>query len=301
MRDDSLDTSATVGEKSLLRSKPLTERYGLVSPTIQTRLAFGNQLPSHRMQIEDFVKAYQAKSDEELIQLAAAPEHLTSEARVALQGELSRRRISVAEDSGESQNNGVKQVSGRPLREDCGRLNGKVWAIVTGSTDISQPLPVVLQITAPAVILSTIAIITARKEVREILASGAGAHPLAHRFWNGFINYSAWFVGWMAFSFVFRCHLHGVGAWPDLSSAGFFRTHSGTVESLPPFIFASLGSRSDNGRRFDSVGYRRLLDIAPIASAPLWLCDLGSFICTRGSSSSRRVTILSGSASSNSG
>ena len=58
------------------------------------------------MQIEDFVRVYQAKSDEELIQLAVAPEQLTSDARVALQGELSRRRISVAEDSGESQNNG---------------------------------------------------------------------------------------------------------------------------------------------------------------------------------------------------
>jgi hypothetical protein len=82
------------------------------------------------MQIEDFVKVYQAKSDEELIQLAAAPEQLTSEAHVALQGELSRRRINVAEDSGESQNNGVERFLARPLREDCGRLNGKVWAIL---------------------------------------------------------------------------------------------------------------------------------------------------------------------------
>jgi hypothetical protein len=81
------------------------------------------------MQIEDFVKVYQAKSDEELIQLAIAPELLTSEARLALQGELSRRRISVAEDSGESQNNGREQVS-KSDTGDCGRLSGKVWAIL---------------------------------------------------------------------------------------------------------------------------------------------------------------------------
>ena len=56
-----------------------------------------------------------------------------------------------------------------------------------------------------------------------------------------------------------------------------------------------------NGRRFDSVGDRRLLDDPPIAGAPLWLSGLGGFICTRGSSASRRVTILSGSTSSYSG
>jgi hypothetical protein len=46
------------------------------------------------MQIEDFLRVYQEKSDEELIQLAVVPEQLTSEARLALHGELSRRSIS---------------------------------------------------------------------------------------------------------------------------------------------------------------------------------------------------------------
>jgi hypothetical protein len=56
------------------------------------------------MQIQDFVKAYEVKSDEELMQLAAAREQLTPEARLALQSELSRRQISIAERSGASQN-----------------------------------------------------------------------------------------------------------------------------------------------------------------------------------------------------
>jgi hypothetical protein len=75
------------------------------------------------MQIEDFVRVYQAKSDEELIQLAAAPEQLTSEARLALRGELSRRRITVAEDSGESQNNWEEQISGKAFLHIRERLS----------------------------------------------------------------------------------------------------------------------------------------------------------------------------------
>lgn len=39
--------------------------------------------------MQDFVKVYQSKSDDELNQLAAAREQLTFEARLALEGELS--------------------------------------------------------------------------------------------------------------------------------------------------------------------------------------------------------------------
>jgi hypothetical protein len=161
------------------------------------------------MQIEDFVKVYQAKSDEELIQLAAAPEHLTSEARVALQGELSKRRISVAEDSGESQNNGGEPVSDKAA---TGGLRGAEWQGVGDFvTEVLQTyhshFRLYFQITAPAVILSTIAIITARNEVREISRHlPRGGELLAHHteiLEMGLINYSAWFVSWIAFSFVF--------------------------------------------------------------------------------------------------
>jgi LAS superfamily LD-carboxypeptidase LdcB len=65
------------------------------------------------MQIQDLVKAYEAKSDEELMQLATAREQLTPEARLALESELSRRQISIAERSGASQNEGKWHDSGR--------------------------------------------------------------------------------------------------------------------------------------------------------------------------------------------
>ena len=50
-----------------------------------------------------FLKTYQTKSDEEIVQLAAAPDQLTSEARFALQSELSRRHINIAEKAEGSQ------------------------------------------------------------------------------------------------------------------------------------------------------------------------------------------------------
>lgn len=196
------------------------------------------------MQIEDFVKAYQAKGDEELIQLAAAPEDLTSEARVALQGELSRRRISVAEDSGESQSNGVEQVSGKAA---TGGLREAEWQGVGDFvTEVLRTyhshFRLYFQITAPAVIISTIAIITARKEVREILRPLArGAHPLAHQILEiGFINYSAWFVSWIAFSFVFGAICIAL----EESVAGFTPSAWSSFvhirERLSPFLRLSL-------------------------------------------------------------
>ena len=97
------------------------------------------------MQTEDFVKVYQAKSDEELIQLAFRTYH------------------------------------------------SHFWLY--------------FQITAPAVIISTIVFIAARNEVRHIWRHlPRGVELLAHdaemlEIW--LINWSAWFVSWIASSFVF--------------------------------------------------------------------------------------------------
>jgi hypothetical protein len=161
------------------------------------------------MPIEDFVKVYQAKGDEELIQLAIAPEQLTPEARVALQGELSRRRIRVAEDSGASQNTGGDYDSGKTATGETPEVEWQgVGDFVTGVLrTYHSHFWLYFQITAPAVIVSTIAIIIARNEVREISRHlPRGVELLAHQteiLEMGLINYSAWFVSWIAFSFVF--------------------------------------------------------------------------------------------------
>jgi hypothetical protein len=198
------------------------------------------------MQIEDFVKVYQATSDEELIQLAVAPELLTSEARLALQGELSRRRISVPEDSGESQDDGGEQVSGKSA---AGGLREAEWQGVGDFvTEVLRTYHnhfwLYFRITAPAVIISTIAIITARYEVREISRHlPRGVELLAHRteiLEIGLINYSSWFVSWIAFSFVFGAICIAL----EESVAGFTPSAWSSFvhirERLSPFLRLSL-------------------------------------------------------------
>jgi len=198
------------------------------------------------MKIQDFVRIYQEKSDEELIQLAVAPELLASEARLALQGELSRRRISVAEDSGESQDNRGEQVSGKSA---TGGLREAEWQGVGDFvTEVLRTYHnqfwLYFRITAPAVIISTIAIITGRHEVREIsrnLPRGVGL--LAHRteiLEIGLINYSSWFVSWIAFSFVFGAICIAL----EESVAGFTPSAWSSFvhlrERLSPFLRLSL-------------------------------------------------------------
>ncbi|MGA2697187.1 MAG: hypothetical protein ABSE92_14080 [Terriglobales bacterium] len=53
------------------------------------------------MQIDDLVRAYQAKTDEELLQLVNDPTQLTPEAVNVLNGELAKRRITLAPKRGE--------------------------------------------------------------------------------------------------------------------------------------------------------------------------------------------------------
>jgi len=198
------------------------------------------------MQIEDFVKAYQAKSDEELIQLSAATEQLTSEARVALQGELSRRRIRIAEDSSASEKTCGECDSGKTA---TGGLPEVEWQGVGDFvTEVLRTyhshFRLYFQITAPAVIISTIAIITARNEVREISRHlPRGVELLAHNteiLEIGIINYSAWFVSWIAFSFVFGAICIAL----EESMAGFIPSAWNSFvhirERLSPFLRVSL-------------------------------------------------------------
>jgi len=160
------------------------------------------------MQIADFVKGYQVKSDEELIQLAAAPDQLTAEAHIALHGELSRRQINIVEDSPVSQrygdSNDAVQVAVSRRLQQVGRQGVGDFVAETLRT-YHTDFWLYFKIAAPAVIISTFAIITSRHEVRGILRHlPRGAGLLANHILEiGLINYSAWFVTWMAFSFMF--------------------------------------------------------------------------------------------------
>jgi hypothetical protein len=160
------------------------------------------------MQIQDFVKVYQAKSDEELIQLATTREQLTSEARLALQGELSRRQISTAEDSGASQGDGHDAAHASASE----RLQEGEWQGV--GDFVSEVLRtyhshfwLFFKITAPAVIISAIAIIMGRNEAREIAQHLPRGFDFPwyriEMFEIGLVIFSQFLVSWMAFSFSY--------------------------------------------------------------------------------------------------
>ncbi len=198
------------------------------------------------MQTEAIVKIYQKKTDEELILLAAVSEQLTSDALVALQGELSRRRINVAKDSCASQNNGGEYDSGKTAMggSQVVELQGVGDFVAEVLRTYHNHFWLFFQITAPAVIISTIVILTARNEVREISRHlPRGVQLLAHHaeiieMW--IINYSAWFISWIAFSCVFGAICIAL----EESVAGFapsaWSSFLDIRERLSPFLRLSL-------------------------------------------------------------
>jgi hypothetical protein len=162
------------------------------------------------MQIQDFLKVYQAKSDDELMRLAAAPEHLTSEALTGLQSELSKRRISIPEGSGSFQKNGDSRAAnhithGERLGNRERQGVGDFVAEVLGT--YHSHFWLFFKITAPAVIISTIAIVMGRNEGREIarhLPRGFGLLAYKTKIFEIWLaNLSAYLVSWIAFSFSF--------------------------------------------------------------------------------------------------
>jgi hypothetical protein len=201
------------------------------------------------MQTEDFLKVYQAKTDEELIQLAAVPEQLTSEARLALHGELSRRSISIPDNPEASQPNGDEHDVRRTAaieRRQAGDVQGRGVADFVAEVlkTYHSHFWLFFKINAPAVIISTIAIIAARNEVREI------SRPLlrdldlaAHRteiLEMQLLNYSAWILSWIAFSFVFGATCIAVEECAAGFTASAWRSFLNIRERVAPFLGLSL-------------------------------------------------------------
>jgi hypothetical protein len=194
------------------------------------------------MQIQDIVKVYETKTDEQLMQLAAAEEQLTSEARLALQSELSRRRISYAASLAS-----LKDVPHHDARyataEDTlqeGERQGVGEFVAGVLRTYHNHFWLIFKITAPAVIISTIAIITGRNEGREIAHHlPRGFEPFAYRtqILQIFLsNFLAWLVSWMVFSFAFGATCIAV----EEIAAGFrpsaWRSLLNVRERLGPFL-----------------------------------------------------------------
>ena len=196
------------------------------------------------MQIHEFAEYYRAKSDEELIQLAAVQDQLTAEARIALHGELSRRQIDIVEDSPASQGDGGDAVLAVSQRLQPGERQGVGNFVAEALRTYHADFWLYFKIAAPAVIISTFAIITSRHEVREISRHlPRGIELLQHHteiLEIGLINYSAWFVSWIAFSFMFGATCIAV----EEKAAGFspsaWRSFLNIRERLGSFLRVSL-------------------------------------------------------------
>ena len=111
------------------------------------------------MQMQDFIKAYQAKTDEELVELAGTPEHLTSDAQLALKSELSRRNINVAQHLaavgtfGTSAPAGIAKTSA--LGESDNQPRGVHQFVAEVLSIYHKHFWLFFKITAPAVVVGT--------------------------------------------------------------------------------------------------------------------------------------------------
>lgn len=169
------------------------------------------------MYIEDLAKAYEAKTDEELQQLAKHSEQLTPEAQAALRGELAKRRIDALEHLNVPEESNQSRTQ-QPM--NCETLLPHDSPAV--GEFVSEVLRVYhhqfwffIKLTAPAVVIGYIAIFMGRYEGREIAQHlPRGPEILAHRteilqIW--LVNFSGYIVSWMAFSVSFAAICSAVG------------------------------------------------------------------------------------------
>jgi hypothetical protein len=152
------------------------------------------------MQIEDLVKAYYEKSDEELMRLGASMGHLTAEAQLALRAELSRRHLNVEEE----QRADDHAITGRPRireRQDVVKFVAEVLSVYHARFWLF------FNITVPAVIISTAALIMRRRlewEIARQLPRGMRlSGDLTALIEATALSFSVYLISWMVFSLAF--------------------------------------------------------------------------------------------------
>jgi len=161
------------------------------------------------MDIHDLVQAYESKTDEELLQLAADREQLTPEAHSALTSELEKRRL-----DGAARSNHLKDVGhALTLQPQAGKTLLHRDSHSTGDF-IAEVIRVYhghfwlfAKLVFPAVVLGYIAIFMGRSEIREI-----GRHlPKGFEFRSyqtevielWLTTLTSYLVSWMVFCFSF--------------------------------------------------------------------------------------------------
>jgi hypothetical protein len=159
------------------------------------------------MQIQDLTNLYQAKTDEELLRLAANSEQLTPEAHSVLTSELARRRIGVTDyleshiDEGEKARTHWLSLPSHPT--GVGEFVEEVLRVYR------YQFWFFIKLVAPAVVVGYIAVLMGRNEGREIarqLLRVPISEIIKHRtefveIWLA--NSAGYLVSWIAFSFSF--------------------------------------------------------------------------------------------------
>jgi hypothetical protein len=160
------------------------------------------------MQIQDLARAYQTKTDEELLELATESEQLTPEAHSALTTELARRRIDswtlkVQERSDQGSIDPLRSRAhqSRPEAHAVGEFIAEVLRVYQGE------LWLFAKLTGTAVVVGYLALMLGRNEGREIARHlPRGVALLGHRtelFEIWLANTAGYFVSWMASCFSF--------------------------------------------------------------------------------------------------
>jgi hypothetical protein len=166
------------------------------------------------MQIQDLARAYEAKTDEELLQSAMESESLTLEAQYALTGELARRRINGAEhlkvkERSDQGGIGKPESRGSPESQAVGKFIAEVVRVY------HRQLWLFVRLTGPAVLVGYFALLLGRNEGREIASHLPRDFTiLSHRIefleiWLA--NTTGYFVSWMASYFSFGAICSAVG------------------------------------------------------------------------------------------
>lgn len=204
------------------------------------------------MQMPDLAKAYQTKTDEELLQLASDSERLTPEAHAILRSELAVRRIDVpkhltAQEESDQGRSEQPRTRGTPFIRDSHAVREFVAEVVHV---YHGQFWLFIKLIAPAVVVSYIAVVMARNEVREIERHlPRGVEVLKHEteiLEIGLLNLAGYLVSWIGFCFSFGAICSAVqrieaGAVPAVSDCfSAVRERMGSFLRLCLFLFGLL-------------------------------------------------------------
>lgn len=164
-----------------------------------------------RMDFLSLTVLYAKKTDEELLVLVSDLDRLTFEAQSALRNELERRKLRlepaqeaiIAKDAVKKASPGLALGNTPPVVLAAGSFVGDVFRLY------HTRLSLFLKLTAPAVLLGTVAILAARNEGIEILRHAKFTWQSPSMYLTlleeWFVNTIGWAVSWTSFGFAFAC------------------------------------------------------------------------------------------------